>query len=66
MRLPYQERVVTERDELYDKVGKLAIFLNSIASRELPEPERLRMNLQLHLMKAYLGVLEMRMEAWSE
>lgn len=62
---PYQERVVTERDDLSDKIDRLAQFLDTAAYALLPESERDRMFRQLRHMNNYREVLDERIEAFS-
>jgi hypothetical protein len=50
---PYQQRVVTERDDLQAKIERLAEFLDTETYSTLPEPERLRLALQLRHMNSY-------------
>lgn len=61
---PHQERVVTERDELQEKLTKLAAFFPSKIFAGLDESERLRLTKQLGLMEGYRDVLNERIAAF--
>lgn len=65
--LPYQERVVTERKELNEKLEKLEIFLhqsNKVFSN-LPRDEQFRLQKQYGCMREYLKVLDERIAAFE-
>jgi hypothetical protein len=62
---PYQERVVAERDELHEKIEKLAIFLDTPTYQNLPQPEQQRLLQQLVHMNDYLAVLDERTAAFT-
>ena len=55
--LPFQERVVQEKNELDVKIKKLDDFIHSEMHRNLPEDERLRMLRQFCHMKDYSNIL---------
>jgi hypothetical protein len=61
---PWQQRVVTEKAELNEKIGNLAAFLASETFGELDEAERARLTRQLELMTQYRSVLTERIAAW--
>ena len=63
--LLYQERVVTERNELTDKIVKLTAFRITTMYETLPEAERVRLSRQLDFMEAYQGVLDARIVAFK-
>ena len=63
---PYQERVVTEKAELDDKVGLLRAFIKGSAEfKELPRAEQLRLHRQDCIMGLYSEVLDERIDAFE-
>lgn len=62
---PYQQRVVTERDELADRLAKLLDFLRSPLFLKLDAAERSRLRNQARFMDGYLAVLGERIEAFG-
>lgn len=62
---PHQERVVTERNDLAEKVQKLGIFLEGAMFPGLPEDEKARLREQYQHMLSYRNVLEKRIAAFS-
>lgn len=61
---PHQQRVVTERDELHDKVEKLAKFVDTDTYAMLADAEKDRLLRQLRLMREYRDVLDQRISAF--
>lgn len=61
---PHQQRVVTERDELAEKLTKLNSFIGGQIFNGLPADERVRLAKQAGLMKDYLDILNERIEAF--
>lgn len=61
---PHQQRVVTEREELAEKVGKLHDFTLSLMFGELHADEQQRLHRQLLIMRLYLQVLTERIAAF--
>lgn len=62
---PHEERVVKERDELDEKIGKLCDFIGSSKIyKSLPEPERSRLSVQLHYMQGYSHILHERVRSF--
>lgn len=61
---PHQQRVLDERTELADKTEKLAKFFSGSIFASLALEERSRLGRQLGLMRAYLEVLDARIEAF--
>jgi len=57
---PYQQRVIDERRELFDRLEKLKFFIDGKLFIELPESEKIRMKLQADYMAMYLSVLDER------
>lgn len=58
---PHQQRVVDEKNELADKVTKLAAFiLDNPIFTTLEASEQKDMHIQLFCMENYLNVLERR------
>ena len=58
---PHEERVVKERDDLDEKIGKLCDFVGSSRIyKSLPEPEQSRLQVQLHYMQGYSHILHER------
>lgn len=63
---PHQERVVAEKQELDEKLGKLRSFLvDSPIFRTLPEAEQLRLTHQYGVMLEYSAVLGSRIAAFE-
>lgn len=57
----FQERVVTERKELYEKCEKLNAFIaNSPIYKTLPVDEQVRLRMQLLVMNQYETILAER------
>lgn len=63
---PFQERVVTEKAELDDKLSRLKPFVTGEKFKSLPNAEQERMIRQLHLMEEYSQVLGQRIEAFGK
>ena len=61
---PHQQRVVDEKQELDEKIGKLMPFLMTSIFENLDEAEQERMIRQLHLMSGYSEVLGERIAAF--
>jgi len=64
MLMPWQKRVLDERDDLIGRISRLNFFLNYYY-KNVSEAERGRLRIQLHIMRAYLGILEDRIAVWS-
>jgi len=63
---PHQQRVVTERDELAERLTKLRAFLGSVLFRtKLDASERVLLRAQAHHMQGYLWVLDERIKAFA-
>lgn len=64
---PHQERVVTEKKELDEKLSKLRAFarLDNPVFYALDPTERLRLLRQLEIMEQYSTVLGERIQAFS-
>lgn len=61
---PHQQRVVEERTELEEKMGKLQAFITGNKFEFVPDDEQGRLVLQHHIMNAYALVLEQRIAAF--
>ena len=61
---PHQQRVVEERAELEDKLGKLQAFITGERFASVPDAEQGRLVLQHHIMTALALVLEQRIAAF--
>lgn len=61
----YQERVVSEKNELGEKMKKLVIFMSSETFNELPMAEQKRMKRQYIIMDLYHDVLSERIENFT-
>ena len=61
---PHQQRVVAERAELEDKLGKLEAFLTGERFDAVPDDEKGRLLLQHVLMESYARVLKQRIAAF--
>jgi hypothetical protein len=62
---PHQERVVAERNELSERIEKLAAFFETDLFSSLPTAEARRLCRQYGHMKSYLDILDERIEAFS-
>ena len=62
--LPHQQRVVTERTELEEKLGKLRSFFNTSTYAGLDEAEQDRLNEQADIMDRYRAILGERIAAF--
>ncbi|MES2352091.1 MAG: hypothetical protein V4641_31375 [Pseudomonadota bacterium] len=65
VRPPYQQRVITERDELADKITKLTAFLVTPTYQRLADEEQYRQAKQLEFMGLYCTVLNQRIDAFT-
>jgi hypothetical protein len=61
----YQGRVVAEKAELDERLGKLLSFFQSTTFLSLPEAERSRLRNQARFMDGYSAVLGERIEAFK-
>lgn len=62
---PHQERVVTEKRELDEKLDKLKAFIETNATfKTLPEDEQGRLNRQFDAMAEYSSILGQRIAAF--
>lgn len=61
---PHQERVVTEKKELDEKIAKLDAFRHGAIYLTLPQEERERLTRQYCHMKDYSNVLNERITAF--
>ena len=63
---PYQERVITEKSELDDKIRLLSAFLEDVTKVEaVTMEERHRMTTQLYAMRSYSEALNQRILHFS-
>lgn len=60
----HQYRMLTERDDLADKVAKLESETEGEMFRSLNQDEQMRMVRQLNCMRGYLQALNERIEAF--
>lgn len=63
--LPFQQRVVVEKNELEQKISALGSYLTSPYASGLPPEERKRMSTQFSIMNAYVQILEARIAAFE-
>lgn len=61
---PHQQRVIGEKAQLDDKIGKLAAFFSSDRYQGLDATEQERLTVQLGAMREYAGVLAERIAAF--
>jgi hypothetical protein len=61
----HQQRVVDEKADLDEKVGKLEIFLEGDFFKTLDYGERMRLGLQLNYMRGYSHVLGWRIREFA-
>jgi hypothetical protein len=64
-REPWQVRILEEKTELSDKIGKLAAFMAGELFPSLDEAEQNRLSRQLMAMKSYRSILRERIQAWD-
>ena len=64
--IPYQERVVAEKEELDAKIFKLTRLKNSEAFATLPRIEQECLSVQLHVMNLYSDILRTRINAFND
>lgn len=60
--LPHQQRVVLEKEELDEKIGKLTPFLDSSIFQSLDSAEQGRLRVQLAVMNFYSQILGSRID----
>lgn len=58
----FLDRLKVEKDELLEKVTKLAMFLNSDKVNALSDANELLLKHQLEVMNTYLNILIIRIE----
>lgn len=63
---PYQQRVLTEHDELQGRLDRLTTFLSSTAAESIDPTQRALLHLQHAIMVSYLEVLQMRIVSFGE
>ena len=62
----FVERMITEKDELQDKVTKLENFVTGEKFKELKGLEQVYLKEQLKFMKGYLSVLGQRINFYNK
>lgn len=62
---PHQQRVVDEKNELSERLGKLLAFFQGPIFPTLSEAERSRLRNQARFMDGYAAVLEERIAAFG-
>nr|DAS48527.1 MAG TPA: hypothetical protein [Caudoviricetes sp.] len=62
----FVERMITEKDELQDKVTKLENFVNGEKFKELKGLEQVYLKEQLKFMRGYLSVLRQRINFYNK
>lgn len=63
---PHQERVVTEKSELDEKIQKLTAFVGGTIFASLDDAERSRLSIQLQHMNGYSEILGQRISAFPK
>lgn len=63
--LPYQQRVVEERDDLVERLAKLCAFIGSDAFQAVPHHEQHLLVRQAGAMMTYRDVLNERIKGFS-
>jgi len=63
---PHQQRVITEKAELSEKVDKLEKFISGSVYSSLPAAEQMRLSRQLLIMQLYEQVLSERIGAFEQ
>ena len=61
---PFQQRVVTERNELAEKLTSLNSFIGGEIFKVIPAEEKIRLAKQAVAMKEYLDILNDRINAF--
>jgi hypothetical protein len=61
---PHQERVVEEKQQLDEKIAKLAAFIGGTMFASLDDAERSRLSIQLQHMNGYSEILGQRIAAF--
>lgn len=64
--MEYQERVITEKKELDEKLGKLTSFITTGVFAALDVEEQARLFVQRSVMQMYSEVLADRIEAFKD
>ena len=64
MMMEYQQRVMDEKNQLAERLGKLNDFMLGTVFLSLTNDEKNRLNRQGKIMQLYLDVLEERVEAF--
>ena len=62
----FVERMITEKDELQDRVTKLGNFVNEEKFKELKGLEQVYLKEQLKFMRGYLSVLRQRINFYNK
>lgn len=62
----FVERMITEKDELQDRVTKLENFVNGEKFKELKGLEQVYLKEQLSFMRGYLSVLRQRINFYNK
>ncbi len=62
---PWQKRILVEKNELNEKIVKLAGFLSTEQFGSLHEDEQDRLTRQLEAMTSYRSILTERITAWN-
>ena len=62
----FVERMITEKDELQDRVTKLENFVNGEKFKELKGLEQIYLKEQLKFMRGYLSVLRQRINFYNK
>ena len=62
----FVERMITEKDELQDRVTKLENFVNGEKFKELKGLEQVYLKEQLKFMRGYLSVLRHRINFYNK
>ena len=63
---PWQDRVITERDELQDKIDRLMDFLMSPQFNKLDRQNQALLNRQCFFMCEYASILNQRIKMFSD
>lgn len=61
----HQQRVIDEKDQLAERLGKLLAFFQGPVFPTLPVDEQTRLSCQVLFMDGYLKVLEQRIMVFS-
>lgn len=63
---PFKQRVIEEKEELTAKIAKLKQFISTDEADDLDIEDKHHLTLQLNVMLAYLMVLNLRIQKFTD